>query len=72
MSFRIPICIHFYLKNKLHINDLRRVLEITSDKLSPFQGILEHALKAKCHSRACVRIQLLRKFRVRHDAFEQD
>jgi len=69
MGFRIPISIHSDLKSKHPINDLRRVLEVTSDKLSPFQGFLEYALKAKCHQRACVRVQLLRKFRVRYDAF---
>ena len=69
MSFRIPIGIHSNLKSKHPTNDLRRVLEVTSDKLSPFQGFLEHALKAKCHQRACIRIQILRKFRVKHDVF---
>ena len=69
MSFRIPISIHSDLKSKHPINDLRRVLEVTSDKLNPFQGFLEHALKAKYHSRACIRIQLLREFGIKDDAF---
>ena len=69
MSFRIPISIHSDLKSKHPINDLRRVLEVTSDKLSLFQGFLEHALKAKCHQRACIRIQLLHEFGIKGDAF---